>query len=692
MISPTINISIADTYGAWLNFSHWFHIIGGDCAEVYIRPDSSTPWMRLDKFTGYNDDHPFWSDKTYFIAPEYCTETFQVKFRFYSNAEDFAEGYCFDDVAIIMQDGSSFGPEIGTILADTWFTYNDGYTDNAFAWTAGDPWQSAIILTDPELAAFRGDVIDEVKVSTGCDAYGFYAIDLNIYVGDGALPDMSTVTPVFTGVSSGTGWDIFDIPDHFIPSTGDVYIIVEWFDYTGMYPAGFDTNNYDDRGGWLNYIGSTYDWRLIDSLGYDAVWGIDAGISAGVIPDFGETIWLDDFERDDIFPWTCIGTSAGDFWRHYTSYASGYLPCGETTDADGDEDWWVIHGYGGVGPGLNNALYTTIDLTGYYNPITCQIEPYTYAKLHFSTLWCVEDEVEMWIEISSDYDGGDMEDATWIPYWHYPTPQDILVWPSGGWIDSTELVLDDRFELNQYLGQVIYLRFRFTTPSGCDAFSILEDHGWAVDELTLEFKTEVFADEEAPVTQIFINKETSQATLIAEDYPINKGCGVKAIYYKIDGGAQQTYVGAFAIPEGTHTIEYWAEDNCGNVEMPHKSTTYTIDATAPTVELIKPEEGKLYLFGNPIMDRILGSTTLCIGKVPVAASADDGTGSGVSMVIFSFDNGDTGFDDDGSDGFEYMYRGMHFGDLTITAVAIDNVGLTSTPDSMTITVYSLGLL
>jgi hypothetical protein len=115
MISPTINISIADTYGAWLNFSHWFHIIGGDCAEVYIRPNSATPWMRLDKFTGYNDDHPFWSDKTYFIAPEYCTETFQVKFRFYSNAEDFAEGYCFDDVAIIMQDGSSFGPEIGTI-------------------------------------------------------------------------------------------------------------------------------------------------------------------------------------------------------------------------------------------------------------------------------------------------------------------------------------------------------------------------------------------------------------------------------------------------------------------------------------------------------------------------------------------------------------------------------------------------
>jgi hypothetical protein len=79
-------------------------------------------------------------------------------------------------------------------------------------------------------------------------------------------------------------------------------------------------------------------------------------------------------------------------------------------------------------------------------------------------------------------------------------------------------------------------------------------------------------------------------------------------------------------------------------------------------------------------------------KVPVAASASDGTGSGVALVMFSFDNGDSGFDDDGSDGFTYDYRGMHFGALTITAQAVDEGGLMSTQDSMTITVYSLGLM
>jgi hypothetical protein len=92
------------------------------------------------------------------------------------------------------------------------------------------------------------------------------------------------------------------------------------------------------------------------------------------------------------------------------------------------------------------------------------------------------------------------------------------------------------------------------------------------------------------------------------------------------------------------------------------------------------------------MDRIIGDGTLCIGKVPVAANANDGTGSGVSMVMFSFSNGDSGYDDDGSNGFTYLFKGMHFGVLTITAVAIDNIGLTSTPDSMTVDVYNLGLI
>ena len=194
---------------------------------------------------------------------------------------------------------------------------------------------------------------------------------------------------------------------------------------------------------------------------------------------------------------------------------------------------------------------------------------------------------------------------------------------------------------------------------------------------------------EPPGTYLYYDPETGMVTLIAYQY--GDECPITGTYYKIDGGETQTYTEPFFIGEGTHTVEYWSEDMCGNIES-HKTWTITFDSTPPTVELTSPEEGKLYLNGSPIMDRILHNKTLCIGKVPVAANADDGTGIGVSMVMFSFSNGDSGYDDDGTNGFSYLFKGMHFGVLTITAVAIDNIGLVSTPDSMTLDVYNLGLV
>jgi hypothetical protein len=197
-------------------------------------------------------------------------------------------------------------------------------------------------------------------------------------------------------------------------------------------------------------------------------------------------------------------------------------------------------------------------------------------------------------------------------------------------------------------------------------------------------------DIEPPVTRLWFNQETGMYHLIAVDYPIHDNSGVKATYYKIDG-KQYTYTEPFFIGEGTHTLEFWSEDNAGNVESPN-TVIFTHDSTPPTVYITSPEKDRLYLFGSPIMPRILDNKTLCIGKFPVVAFADDGTGSGVSMVLFSFSNGDSGYDDDGTNGFTYLFKNMHFGALTITVVAIDNMGLVSTPDSMTLDVYNLGLI
>ena len=194
-----------------------------------------------------------------------------------------------------------------------------------------------------------------------------------------------------------------------------------------------------------------------------------------------------------------------------------------------------------------------------------------------------------------------------------------------------------------------------------------------------------------PVTSIFYDTETGMVTLIAGVYPLNSDVYVVGIYYKIDGDVTQIYTEPFFIGEGTHTVQYWSEASNGWVETP-KIATFTFDSTPPTVEITSPKEGKLYLNGSPIMDRIFDNKTLCIGKVPVVAFAGDGDGNSVSMVMFSFSNGDSGYDDDGTNGFTYLFKDMHFGVLTITAVAIDNMGLVSTPDSMTLDVYNLGLI
>jgi hypothetical protein len=57
--------------------------------------------------------------------------------------------------------------------------------------------------------------------------------------------------------------------------------------------------------------------------------------------------------------------------------------------------------------------------------------------------------------------------------------------------------------------------------------------------------------------------------------------GVKAVYYRLNGGTQQTYSSAFTVSsEGVTTVSYWAVDNANNVETA-KSATVRIDKSAP---------------------------------------------------------------------------------------------------------------
>jgi hypothetical protein len=98
-------------------------------------------------------------------------------------------------------------------------------------------------------------------------------------------------------------------------------------------------------------------------------------ISGDVPLEWGDIIWTDDFDRTNIAPWTCITLSAGDHW---------------------DTQAQCISDYPLSGKGLNNAMYTMIDLT---DP-----ELY-YAELYFTTEWDIEAGTNIYIEFSPDWDG-----------------------------------------------------------------------------------------------------------------------------------------------------------------------------------------------------------------------------------------------------------------------------------------------
>jgi endo-1,4-beta-xylanase len=92
------------------------------------------------------------------------------------------------------------------------------------------------------------------------------------------------------------------------------------------------------------------------------------------------------------------------------------------------------------------------------------------------------------------------------------------------------------------------------------------------------------ADTTSPVTTDnapteWVNKDIT-VDLTAND----NDSGVKATYYKIDNGTEQTGNSVTVSEDGVHTITYWSVDNAGNVEQA-KTTTVKLDKTAPTLNI-----------------------------------------------------------------------------------------------------------
>jgi hypothetical protein len=424
--------------------------------------------------------------------------------------------------------------------------------------------------------------------------------------------------------------------------------------------ATFDPLSYADPsdvqlGFWYSTNGGTYAWSYcVDDI------LVQTAEQGGLIACDGD---------GDVFDYETHRTCAGNFWKETnTEYLYGV-----TGDYYGDGTVLLIDNYGGDGLGLNDAIYAEVDLTD---------PELTYAKLEVAHQWILDAGTDIYMEASLDYDPDDCmgdSDATWIQLYHDGIPETQPGLWADTWPDWDIVGLD----VNEFLGQKFYLRFRLTTVGG--GMDVSDISGWMVDnEINLVYKKITFVDETPPVTTLVFDDLTGTVSMFAYDPVGPVSSGVCATYYKLDGGSTTEYTAPFTVGEGKHTVEYWSVDCAGNEESHKTSPQLVVDTTAPTVTITAPENG-LYLFGSKLIS--LGNQPFCIGKVTIEANAQD-AGTGVTLVTFDVD-GDSGYDN--SAPYAYTYRGMKFGSATATVTAYDGKGL-SAQDSISFMIFSLGLL
>jgi len=145
--------------------------------------------------------------------------------------------------------------------------------------------------------------------------------------------------------------------------------------------------------------------------------------------------------------------------------------------------------------------------------------------------------------------------------------------------------------------------------------------------------------------------------------------GVAAIRYTLNGSeptaASPLYTGAFTVSQ-TATVRYRSWDNAGNVEATN-SQLVRIDATAPTVAITAPANGATVK-----------------GNVKVTATAGD-VGSGVLRVSFYANGVLIGSKSGGGTVFVSWNTGKLKGNYTLSAVAEDVAGNSTTSSPVTVT-------
>jgi len=151
---------------------------------------------------------------------------------------------------------------------------------------------------------------------------------------------------------------------------------------------------------------------------------------------------------------------------------------------------------------------------------------------------------------------------------------------------------------------------------------------------------------------------------------IDTESGVKNTEYRVDAGGWTTYSGSFtlaAFSQGAHTIGFRSTDNAENHET-EKTTTVFLDKDAPTVTLVSPAAGDLWVTSLSI--RFEGTVTESDSGLATVTLMLDGASQGDMTIGTTYSKTMT------------VTEGVH--DWTIRAV--DNVGNIGQPTAISVTV------
>lgn len=171
---------------------------------------------------------------------------------------------------------------------------------------------------------------------------------------------------------------------------------------------------------------------------------------------------------------------------------------------------------------------------------------------------------------------------------------------------------------------------------------------------------DVFIDKTAPTTDLsigtpqyvdvdtFVTSKTLFTLTMSDSIS-----GLQSTFYRIDGGEWTEYTAFHLLgDDGIHTIEYFSVDVAGN-EEPARSLTLYLDNTGPAITASLTGE--------------VGMNDWFITPVQIDLFANDGTGSGVSVIYYVLDSGDP-------QPFDSTVTVSESGPHTIRAWCLDNLG------------------